>query len=223
MEVIRNIISWFNENFSLLMNVETILIIIALIMTVSIYFKNRHEFFTEITWIYSSFIPAFTILFLNYNPKIYVALIYLLLQILFVILYIKNIVNNYNKIVKKTNSPLKKIKYIKNADYGKEKSLEYVGLFILPFITVNDSINIISVIIIIFFVIMIIRRFELFYLNLPILLFFKLQYIETNHRVKMLILTPKEFEFEIGKEYDVRSFIKRLNLYLFLPTPKHKI
>lgn len=217
MGIISSIITWLTTNYGLLLHVESILIVILIIMIISIFLKSKNQFFTEITWIYSSFVPAFTILFLNYNPTIYLIAVYLFMQILFITLYIKSIVSNYNKIIKNTLSPLKKVQSIENFDYGKEKSLEYVGLFILPFITVNDSINILSVIVIIFIVVIIIKRFELFYLNLPILLFFRLQKIETNHRVKMLVLTPKDFEFELGKEYDIRSLIKRLNLFILLP------
>ena len=217
MGMISSIITWLTTNYSLLLKVESILIVILIIMIISIFLKSKNRFFTEVTWIYSSFIPASTILFLNYNPTIYLIAAYLIMQMLFITLYIKNIISNYNQIVKKTHSPLKKVQSIENFDYGKEKSLEYVGLFILPFITVNDSINILSVIVIIFIVVIIIKRFELFYLNLPILLFFRLQKIETNHRVKMLVLTPKDFQFVLDKEYDIRSLIKRLNLFILLP------
>jgi hypothetical protein len=216
-ELLANSISWIKENYSLLISVESILLLLVLIMILSIYLKSKHEFFIEMIWIYSAFVPAFTILFLNYNPSIKLIFCYLLLQLIFAILYIRGIVKNYKKVVEKTKSPLKKIKTVTNPNYGKEKSLEYVGLFMLPFITVNDSINILTVVVIILIVVLIIKRFELFYLNLPILLFFKIQFVETNHRVKMIVLTPKNFEFEIENEYDIRTFIKKLNLYIFIP------
>lgn len=103
---------------------------------------------------------------------------------------------------------------------GKEKSLEYVGLFILPFITVNESVSTLVIIVIIAIVIAIIKRFGLFYLNLPILLFGGLQYIETNRRVKRIVLTSRNFTFEKNEEYDIGSFVKSLDLYIYLPRKK---
>lgn len=109
---------------------------------------------------------------------------------------------------------------IYNEDMGKEKSLEYVGLFILPFITVNESVSTLVIIVIIAIVIAIIKRFGLFYLNLPILLFGGLQYIETNRRVKRIVLTSRNFTFEKNEEYDIGSFVKSLDLYIYLPRKK---
>jgi len=203
--------------FHYLKDVNTVLLTISLLMLICIFMKNKHRFFVEVVWIYSSLIPAATIIFLNYNPHFYLELIYLFLQILFILIYYKSLIKNYMVTVNTTTNPLSKVRIVINEDVGKEKSLEYVGLFMLPFITVNNSVNVLAIIVIICIVVAIIKRFGLFYLNLPILLFFKIQFIETNRRVKMMVLTPRKFSFEIDREYDVRSFIKSLNLYIYIP------
>ncbi|MDO5376386.1 MAG: hypothetical protein Q4F01_09430 [Staphylococcus rostri] len=209
-----------HENVHFLLDINMLLLIITIIMIALIYLKKLSKVFTEITWIYSSLIPATTILFLNYNPKVYIELVYLILQGLFVFLHINSIKKQYRKLVNETITPLSNVKKVHNKNVGKEKSLEYIGLFILPFITVNSSVNILVIIVIIIIVIMIIRKFGLFYLNLPVLLFGSLQCVETNHSVKMIVLTHKDFIFEEGKSYDIRSFIENLNLYIYMPVNK---
>lgn len=215
--MIKEIWNYIAGYFHYLLDVEIILLIISVFMILCIYLKSTNKLFTEIVWIYSSLIPAITIIFLNYNPKLGLEILFLVLQGIFIFRYVRSINNNYKLLVKSSLNPLSKIKEVHNKDFGKEKSLEYVGLFILPFITVNDSVNILSIIVIICIVVIFIKRFGLFYLNLPILLFFKIQFIETNKRVKMVVLTPRKFSFEKEKEYDVRSFIKTLNLYMYIP------
>lgn len=215
--MIKDIWIFIAGNVHYLLDVRAILLIISVLMIILIYLKSINKIFTEIIWIYSSLIPAFTILFLNYRPKLIWELIFLVLQGLFLYLYVRNIKKNYKKLVKLTKTPLSKINVVHDKDLGKEKSLEYVGLLILPFITVNDAVNVLAIIVIICIVIIIIKRFGLFYLNLPILLFGKLQYVETNRRVKMIVLTPRNFTFRENEEYDVRSFIKTLNLYMYIP------
>lgn len=208
------------NNIHFLVNVNMMILIFIIFMIVSIYLKNISKIFTEIVWIYSSLIPAITIVFLNYKPNLILVTIFLILQLLFLFLYLRSIQSNYKKLVESTKTPISKIKEIHDEDTGKEKSLEYVGLFILPFITVNESVSILVIIVIIVVVIAIIKRFGLFCLNLPILLFGRLQYIETNKRVKMVVLTSRNFIFEKNEEYDIRSFIKSLNLYIYLPEKK---
>lgn len=215
--MIKNIWIFITENIHYLLDIKAILLIISVLMIVFIYLKSLNKIFTEIIWVYSSLIPAVTILFLNNNPKFILEFIFLALQGLFIYLYIRNIKIKYKKLISSTTNPLSKIKVVHNKDLGKEKSLEYVGLFILPFITVNSSVNILVIMAIISIVIIIIKRFGLFYLNLPILLFGKLQHVETNRRVEMIVLTPRNFTFLENEEYDVRSFIKTLNLYMYIP------
>ncbi|GED19908.1 hypothetical protein [Kurthia gibsonii] len=212
--------SFLIDNIHFLVNVNMMILIFGIFMIVSIYLKNVSKIFTEIVWIYSSLIPAITIVFLNYKPNLILVTIFLILQLLFLFLYLRSIQNNYKKLVESTKNPISKIKEIHNEDMGKEKSLEYVGLFILPFITVNESVSTLVIIVIIAVVIVIIKRFGLFYLNLPILLFGRLQYIETNRRMKMIVLTSRNFIFEKNEEYDIRSFVKSLNLYIYLPRKK---
>ncbi|TDM25629.1 hypothetical protein ETH99_09670 [Macrococcoides caseolyticum] len=212
--------AFLTKNIYFLFDVN-IIILIIIFMIISIYLKNIGKIFTEIVWIYSSLIPAMTILFLNHEPKLIWIIIFFILQILFLFLYLQSIRNNYKKVVNNTTTPLSKIGKIYNKDVGKEKSLEYVGLFILPFITVNNSVSILAIIMIIVIVIVIIKRFGLFYLNLPILLFGRLQYLETNRRVKMTVLTPRNFTFQENELYDIRSFIKSLNLYIYIPDTKN--
>jgi len=216
--MIKDIWAFVTNNIHYLYDMKVALIIISAFMIVFIYLKSLNKIFTEIVWVYSSLVPAITILFLNYNSNFIWALLYLIQQGFFVYLYIRSIKKNYKKLVSSTTTPLSKIKTIYNNDLGKEKSLEYVGLFILPFITVNSSVNILAIIVIVSIVIIIIKRFGLFYLNLPILLFGKLQRIETNRRVEMIVLTPRKFTFQEGSEYDIRSFIKTLNLYMYVPS-----
>ncbi|MFA2811717.1 hypothetical protein [Bacillus mycoides] len=215
--MIKDVGQFISNYYHYLLDVEVILLIITTLMILSIFLKSRHILFVGVVWIYSALIPAATIIFLNYNPHAYLEIIFLILQGIFIFLYMKSITKNYELIVANTSNPLSKISKIINKDYGKEKSLEYVGLFILPFITVNNTVNILTIIVIICIVVTIIKRFELFYLNLPLLLFFKIELIETNRRVQMMVLTPRDFSFEIGEEYDVRSFIKTLNLYIYIP------
>lgn len=212
--------SFLIDNIHFLVNVNMMILIFGIFMIVSIYLKNVSKIFTEIVWIYSSLIPAITIVFLNYKPNLILVTIFLILQLLFLFLYLRSIQNNYKKLVESTKNPISKIKEIHNEDMGKEKSLEYVGLFIFPFITVNESVSTLVIIVIIAVVIVIIKRFGLFYLNLPILLFGRLQYIETNRRMKMIVLTSRNFIFEKNEEYDIRSFVKSLNLYIYLPRKK---
>lgn len=221
--MIKEIWKYIAGHFHYLLGVETILLIISVFMILCIYLKSVNKLFTEIVWIYSSLIPAVTIVFLNYNPKLRLEILFLVLQGIFMFLYVRSINKNYKSLVNSSINPLSKIKEVHNEDFGKEKSLEYVGLFILPFITVNNSVNILNVIVIICIVVIIIRRFGLFYLNLPILLFFKIQFIETNRRVKMVVLIPRKFSLEAGTEYDVRSFIKTLNLYMYIPNDEKDV
>lgn len=211
-----------NEYISIVARLESVFFLISLIMVVLIYFKSYHEKVTVLVWLYSSLIPAFIILFLNYFNSTLLCAIYFAIQCIFVCLYIHSLNKNYKNIVSNTQNPLTKIKGIDNSNYGKQKSLEYVGLFILPFITVNDAVNLYTVFFIFVIVIIIIIRFELYYLNLPILLFFKLQKIESSRRVKMTVITPRDFIFVKEEQYDIRSFIKKLNLYIIIPSSEDK-
>jgi|GEM_PF-6592615 len=213
----KDIWTFISNNISHFLDIKVFLLIISLLMIIFIYLKSLNSIFTEIIWIYSSLIPAITILFLNYNPNFIFGFIFLFLQFLFIYNYIKSIKSNYKKLINSTKSPLSKIKIVHDDDLGKEKTLEYVGLFILPFITVNNSVNILTVVFIINVVVIIIKRFGLFYLNLPILLFGKLQQIETNRKIEMIVITPRKFTFQENQEYDIRSFIKPLNLYMYIP------
>lgn len=209
-------LSYFTEYFHSFMDIQTLFITIAVFFIFFLYLKRYHTIFTELVWIYSALFPALVILFLNHTDNEGYLLVYIILNSVFIRLYYKQIINNYYKLIEVSTSPNSKIKEVINEDYGRNKSLEYVGLFILPFITVNNSINPTTIFFILLVVVLIIKRFDLFYLNLPILYLFKIQVILTNRNVKMVVLTRKNFTFESHEEYDIRSFIKSLKLYIYL-------
>ena len=190
---------------------------IALILLIKL--KPNYKLIVLLKWLYSAMIPTLMIIVLNhFEMKTYFIfiVIFITLNVLFLYLYYKDIKNNYKKIITSTTSPQTKVIDILESDYGKNKSLEYVALFILPFVTVNDSVNITTIFFILIIVLLIIIRFNLFYLNLPILYFFKIQIIKTNRGLSKIVLTEKDFVFIKGQEYNIREFNRRLNLHIFL-------
>jgi len=207
---------YLTEYFHSFMEIQTLFITITVFFIIFLYLKRFHTIFTELVWIYSALLPALVILFLNHQDKEVYLVVYIMLNSVFIRLYYKQIINNYYKLIEVSTSPKSKIKEVINEDYGRNKSLEYVGLFILPFITVNNSVSPTTIFFILLVVVLIIKRFDLFYLNLPILYLFKIQVILTNRHVKMVVLTRKNFTFEPHEEYDIRSFIKSLKLYIYL-------
>jgi hypothetical protein len=212
-----NVVLKFVSNyFNSFMDIQTLFISVSVFFILFIYLKRFHTIFTELVWIYSALLPALIILFLNHNDRVIYLVYYIILNIVFLRLYFTHILSNYFKLVKVSKSPKSKIKEIINDDFGKSKSLEYVGLFILPFITVNNSISPSTIFFILLIVVLILKRFDLFYLNLPILYVFKIQVVLTNKNVKVTVLTRKNFNFQLQEEYDIRSFIKSLKLYIYL-------
>ncbi|BAC12135.1 hypothetical protein [Oceanobacillus iheyensis HTE831] len=210
--VLDYVTKYFNSQYYM----QSILVALTVLLIILLYLKSFHRIFTEIVWIYSALLPALTILFLNQSDVVFLVMLYLILNVVFLVLYYKQIIKNYFKLVSVSISPKSKVKKLINRDFGKDKTLEYVGLFVLPFTTVNNSVNNTTILFILVLVILIIKRFDLYYLNLPILYFFKLQVIVTNKNLRMIVLTRRNFTFNTNEEYDIRSFIKTLKLYIYV-------
>lgn len=161
-------------------------------------------------WIYSSLIPSIFLIILRYDKynldklRPLKILDYIVILILILIIFIPLFIQLH---ILKTDfkTPPERIgemqiKEIHSVGLGSLKLMEYFVVLILPFITIGNSFNdgltifyVFAILIIIFF------RLELFYFNLPIMIYYHLHEVTLSDEKKYFLIS-KSKNLEINRD-----------------------
>lgn len=173
-------------------------------------------------WIYCSILPTIIIILIRFgnieniikqNFFLYICLLIIILPVIIQIMFLKKYTGNKNGIF---NSGRKeKITSIKN--FNSTKTMEYFVTMILPFITISnkleDKITIFFIFIILIFLII---KLQLYYFNLPILLFFYVYEVTLNDEEEYYIISKSKIN-EIGT-YRMIKYSNYLKIGILIET-----
>lgn len=184
------------------------------------YVMQTQQIIQKILWIYTALLPTVFIIIIRFNPEhfgnsIYI-IIYLLLIVLPLVIQLLSIFYLRKTKLNKTKGKVLNIKKL-NKDFHSNKLMEFFVTLILPFITVSDKIkDVYTIGLVLLIIIMVFWKLKIFYLNLPILLFYYIYEVTLSDNNDYYLIT-NEKDITVNKEYRIITYNKNLKIAVLIP------